>query len=49
MGAFTRLEPKHSTLIQAAIISVLLVLISFVYTTEEKASSDQKTIALAKR
>jgi len=49
MDFMTRLEPKFSTLIQAAVITFLLVLISFVYDNEEKTSAEMQAVAEMRR
>jgi hypothetical protein len=48
MDILKSLEPKYSTLIQASLITILLVLISFVYSGEEKASSERQAVAAIK-
>ena len=47
MNFMRTLEPKFSTLIQAAVIAFLLVAISFIYENEDKASAQRHAIAIA--
>ncbi len=45
MNLLKCLEPKFNTLIQAAVIAILLVVISYVYDREDKASAHMRTVA----
>ncbi len=47
MNFMRTLEPKFSTLIQAAVIAFLLVAISFIYENEDKASAERHAVAIA--
>ena len=47
MNFMRTLEPKISTLIQAAVIAFLLVAISFIYENEDKASAKMRSVAVA--
>jgi hypothetical protein len=45
MYLLDRFEPKYNTLMQACLIVILLVLISFAYDSEEKASAQVQAVA----
>ncbi len=45
MDLLKSLEPKFNTLIQAAVIAILLVVISYAYDSEDKASAQMRTVA----
>ncbi len=45
MDLMKRLEPKYNTLIQAAVIAFLLVVISATFNKEERASSQQQAVS----
>lgn len=49
MNVIFRLEPRIGTLIQAAVIVFLLVVISHVFDKEDKASAEMRTVAAMRR